>query len=335
MKPLDNTQAPSSIVASPPFSSFVWSFKLIVRFASLQSSGKYHGAHYINPYLHQDFIVFCASVFTHQKRVDEHSLLFHSNPPLGLDLVLGGFGSSLSIVGLRVACGCSSCRVIWLPWRGSVSLLMLSHESRFKGKTLGAWVFVLIIAKSLCSPFSQLMSSNSSASLYFGNGDLDSNNQDTTICNTSKSPSPPPLGESRGDYSCHQTKKIGPTYAEAMKFGMGCSAHSAYTATEQGVGPTLPPSLPHPNPKDKALSEPYSPVQLDAIDADLNPSTGNLILAHLAQNIIHEEPANSDPLNAMDEDLLGEANDDDYEDSQALIIDEEEIADTFLNLDPI
>lgn len=37
----------------------------------------------------------------------------------------------------------------------------------------------------------------------------------------------------------------------------------------------------------------------------------------------------------MEEDLLGEANDDDYEDSQALIMDDEEMADTFLNLDPI
>ena len=82
---------------------------------------------------------------------------------------------------------------------------------------------------------------------------------------------------------------------------------------------------------DKALSKLHSPVQLAAIDADLNPSTGNLILAHPAQNIVHEEPANSDPLIAIDEDLLGEANDDDYEDSQALIMNEEEMADTLRN----
>ena len=73
----------------------------------------------------------------------------------------------LMLIFLKFVFGCSGCRVISFPWRGSVSLLVFSHESQwlFKGKMLGVWVSVLIIAKSLCLLYSQLMASNSSTSL--------------------------------------------------------------------------------------------------------------------------------------------------------------------------
>ena len=61
----------------------------------------------------------------------------------------------------------------------------------------------------------------------------------------------------------------------------------------------------------------------------------NLILAHCEQIMNQEVPANMDPLNAMDEDLLDEPNGNDYEDSQDILVDEEEMADTFLSLDNI
>lgn len=40
-----------------------------------------------------------------------------------------------------------------------------------------------------------------------------------------------------------------------------------------------------------------------------------------------------DPLIAMDEDLFEELNENNYEDSQDIPVDEEEVTDTFLNLD--
>ena len=51
--------------------------------------------------------------------------------------------------------------------------------------------------------------------------------------------------------------------------------------------------------------------------------------------INHEQPVNIDPLNAMDEDLLEDPNVNDYEDSQDLMLEEEEMVNTFLNLEHI
>ncbi|KAJ8429296.1 hypothetical protein Cgig2_000221 [Carnegiea gigantea] len=65
------------------------------------------------------------------------------------------------------------------------------------------------------------------------------------------------------------------------------------------------------------------------------PLTDNLILAHPDQTINQEVPANMAPLNAMDEDLLAEPNENDYEDSQDIPVDKDEMADTFLNLNHI
>ena len=88
------------------------------------------------------------------------------------------------------------------------------------------------------------MFSTSSISLLsitnFDNGDTNNINQNTTVCDTSKPPSLPPLGRSRGSHSCHLTKKAGSTYAEAMKFGMGCSPNSINNSTELRVSSALP-----------------------------------------------------------------------------------------------
>ncbi|KAJ8438052.1 hypothetical protein Cgig2_014181 [Carnegiea gigantea] len=48
-----------------------------------------------------------------------------------------------------------------------------------------------------------------------------------------------------------------------------------------------------------------------------------------------EVPVNEDPLNAVEEDMPEEPNDNIYRDSQELFVDEEDMADSFLNLDPI
>lgn len=76
-------------------------------------------------------------------------------------------------------------------------------------------------------------------------------------------------------------------------------------------------------------------MQTHAADTTLEPSFTNIILAHPPRNTNQEGRANSDPLIAMDNDLVGDSNDNDYEDSQALVLDEEEIADIFVNLYPI
>ncbi|KAJ8429037.1 hypothetical protein Cgig2_016942 [Carnegiea gigantea] len=60
-----------------------------------------------------------------------------------------------------------------------------------------------------------------------------------------------------------------------------------------------------------------------------------LIYEGLHEIIDQEVPANSNPLNTMDEDLLDESNDNDYEDFNTLILDEEEMADTFVSFDHI
>lgn len=65
------------------------------------------------------------------------------------------------------------------------------------------------------------------------------------------------------------------------------------------------------------------------------PFAENIIFSHQEQIINQEMPANVDPLNAMDEDLLDEFNGNIYEDSQDILVDKEEIADTFLNFDNI
>jgi len=84
---------------------------------------------------------------------------------------------------------------------------------------------------------------------------------------------------------------------------------------------------------DKDLPNSHSPLQTHATYTTLEPSSANMILPHPTHN--QEGPANSDPLNTMDEDMVADSNDKDYEDSQALVLDEEEMEDTFLNLDPI
>ncbi|KAJ8437482.1 hypothetical protein Cgig2_002983 [Carnegiea gigantea] len=220
----------------------------------------------------------------------------------------------------------------------------------------------------------RLMSSTSSTSLVsitnFDNGVTNNINKNTTVCDTFKPPSSPPLGRSRGDHSCHLTKKAGSTYAEATKCGMGYSPNFAYNSTELRVISALPsfeslvisyqgrsmkvplsyeglhesilkpltqleiiivePTLPT---IEKDLSNSHSPLQTHATDITLEPSSANMILPHPTHN--QEGPANSDPLNTMDEDMVADSNDNDYEDSQALVLDEEEMVDTFLNLDPL
>ncbi|KAJ8430339.1 hypothetical protein Cgig2_008432 [Carnegiea gigantea] len=61
----------------------------------------------------------------------------------------------------------------------------------------------------------------------------------------------------------------------------------------------------------------------------------NIVLAHLTDGINHEVPENKDPLNAMEDDMPQDPNDALFEDSQDLLMDEEDMVDTFLNLDPI
>lgn len=63
------------------------------------------------------------------------------------------------------------------------------------------------------------------------------------------------------------------------------------------------------------------------------PPADNLILAHPDQTINQEVPTNMAPLNAMDEDLFEEPNENDYEDSQDIHVDKEEMADTFFELE--
>lgn len=60
-----------------------------------------------------------------------------------------------------------------------------------------------------------------------------------------------------------------------------------------------------------------------------------IFLAQPAQGLNDEVPVNEDPLNAMEEDVIEEPNDNLYEESQDFPVDKEDMVDTFLNLDPI
>lgn len=92
--------------------------------------------------------------------------------------------------------------------------------------------------------------------------------------------------------------------------------------------------------KDLDVTPSYSPTHSQvkystSISLSHEPSPNALILAHSDQMINQEQPANIDPLNAMDEDLLEEPNANDYEDSQDIMLDEEDMGDTFLDLEHI
>jgi len=80
-----------------------------------------------------------------------------------------------------------------------VFLIVYSSDSKwlYKGKNSCELESSPLIAGSLCLFQSQLMSSTSFASLLFiTNSDTDKIKQNTTVCDTSKPPSPPPFGGS-------------------------------------------------------------------------------------------------------------------------------------------
>ncbi|KAJ8439182.1 hypothetical protein Cgig2_029720 [Carnegiea gigantea] len=243
------------------------------------------------------------------------------------------------------------------------------------------------------------MSGNSSTSLLSftnsENGGNDSVNQDTNVCDTSKPPSPHPVGGSKGDHPCNPIQKTSSSYAKAMKFIVGCSHQSSNSPTALRANPALlssvplanheignpsspdlrahelpffgPPSSPPTEHMDeltalclvvKIVLETFGGADVKALVNVSNPSlpkepmtTANQWIRHLnvppthtlaqsqdkASNSIgtsHEPPPN-DLILAHPKEVPANVNVNDYEDSQDIILHEEEMADTFLNLDHI
>ncbi|KAJ8423288.1 hypothetical protein Cgig2_031120 [Carnegiea gigantea] len=201
------------------------------------------------------------------------------------------------------------------------------------------------------------------------NGDNTNLNQDTTPSATAKSTYPHSMGRGGSDHPCNPIEKGQPSYAKAMKFGMGCTAHPSNLCPEERIGPPLPPSIPLPanmrgslviSLKGKSMKVPLIyeglyeicalcgskfhqievcpdlPLQskVEIVVEKFGGASG-LSSIKPAQGRNLEDPVNEDPLNAMEEDLLEEANNDIYGDSQENYVDEEDMDDSFLNLDPI
>jgi len=92
----------------------------------------------------------------------------------------------------------------------------------------------------------------------------------------------------------------------------------------------------------KSLGSPPSPPNLvNPKEGDPSPHMSpiihatSILLAQPAQGRNLEDPMNEDHLNAMEEDMLESANNDICGDSQENYVNEEDMADSFLNLDPI
>lgn len=90
--------------------------------------------------------------------------------------------------------------------------------------------------------------------------------------------------------------------------------------------PVIPPlhSPGHPHAKEPNLLEHTPPL--------LSPA---LILAHTSQIISHDLLLNEDPLNAMDDEQLATPSENLDDDSQEFMMNEEDMADTFMNLEPM
>jgi len=54
------------------------------------------------------------------------------------------------------------------------------------------------------------------------------------------------MGRGGSDHPCNPIKKGKTSYAEAMKFDMGCTAHPSNPCPEERIDPPLPPSVPLP-----------------------------------------------------------------------------------------
>lgn len=119
--------------------------------------------------------------------------------------------------------------------------------------------------------------------------------------------------------------------------------------TNSGIGKTSPlkptsqPKVTIVNPvmHPTSIGFPSRPVNFgtpDEGDSSLHMSPvthdNTILLAQPAQGMNLEDPVNEDPLNAMEEDMPEESNDNIFRDSQNLFV-AEDMADTFLNFDPI
>ncbi|KAJ8424534.1 hypothetical protein Cgig2_025751 [Carnegiea gigantea] len=305
-----------------------------------------------------------------------------------------------------------------------------------------------LLVSSGFSPLSLLMSYNSSTSplscTNSENGDNDHDRQNSNVRDSSKPSGSHTVGGGRGDHPRASHQKRGSSYAQAMKFGVGCSHHSQHSPTSQRINPALSPFDPVVDPEtglhevcalfgskshqiDSCLELPaqlkveivvekfggtkvttpvttstsshvnapvtiadqwirmslkkcirstasssmgkmsplkppstpkvtivdpvMSPKDLDVpplyaathshvqespcIGSSHVPPPDTLILAHSDKMINYEQLVNINPLNAMDVDLLDDPNVNDYEDSHDLMLKEEEMADSFLNLEHI
>ncbi|KAJ8441362.1 hypothetical protein Cgig2_024874 [Carnegiea gigantea] len=218
----------------------------------------------------------------------------------------------------------------------------------------------LTLLMSCNSDIESLSSTNSE------NGDNDNLHQDPTPSSAAQSQYLYSMGRDGSDHPCNPIEKGQTSYAKATKFGMGCSAHSSNPCPEERIDISLPPSVPLPahvigvgkpsplkptyQPKviivdpvmcPNSVGSPSRPAKHGAPDEGdlslhMSPVThDNSNLAQPAQDMNIEDPVNEDPLNAMEEDMSEEPNDNIYGDSQELFVDEEDMADTLLNLDPI
>ncbi|KAJ8429843.1 hypothetical protein Cgig2_001130 [Carnegiea gigantea] len=142
-----------------------------------------------------------------------------------------------------------------------------------------------------------------------------------------------------GDHPYPQSQKMGPSYAQATKFGVGSSYQPQHSTDPNGVYPSLSspdhvtdPQLSNPTSSPSFLPPVYEPASKDPTH---EPEPDIPILAHSIHMLNPDHLTNTVPLNAMDEDLIEDSKDNDYEDSQEFMLDEEEMGDTFLILDTI
>ncbi|KAJ8426467.1 hypothetical protein Cgig2_012380 [Carnegiea gigantea] len=88
-----------------------------------------------------------------------------------------------------------------------------------------------------------LMSSNSTTSplsvSHSEHGDNDRNNSDSPLCAFPKPSGSHPMGGGRGDHPCPPSQKMGPSYAQATKFGVGSSYQPQHSTNPKGVYPSF------------------------------------------------------------------------------------------------
>ncbi|KAJ8425452.1 hypothetical protein Cgig2_018850 [Carnegiea gigantea] len=175
------------------------------------------------------------------------------------------------------------------------------------------------------------MSSNSSTSpltvTHSKHGDTDNLNLGSHLCTSSKPGDSRSVGGGQGDNPRPPSQKMGSSYAQATKFGMRSSYQHQHSPDPKGAYPSL--SSP-----DHVIEPQLVNVQPTKVPAN-EPATDFPILAPSDQVLNPAYPSNTEPFNAMNEDRMKDSKDNDLEDFQEFMLDEDEIGDTFLNLDTI